>query len=257
MKILKFHLLTLIFSMNLSYSQSKKEQIQILNYKIDSLNNVINNNNIKLNEEIGNLKKENLKLSNFIIKDKIAFEAQIKIKNDSIISLNDINKNLNLKIIKQKEIIELFNNALAIENREFDAYKDSKLFSQILILLGLYHFEKIDGYFSSTYYGVVLGNRLVNAKPTEVEKKIFADEVYKYLIYFAENYTDYDKKINVSNEEKKSLSFDKIVDQLNDAREFFEPYDFNKKYYLSNNIENILSTIDRQEYKKRRKLKVD
>ena len=246
MKILKFHLLTLIFSMNLSYSQSKKEQIQILNYKIDSLNNVINNNNIKLKEEIGNLKKENLKLSNFIIKDKIAFEAQIKVKNDSIISLNDINKNLNLKIIKQKEIIELFNNALAIENREFDAYKDSKLFAQIVILLGLYHFEKIDGYFSSTYYGVVLGNRLVNAKPTEVEKKIFADEVYKYLIYFVKNYTDYDKRINFS----IRFTFDSIVEQLNDAREFFEPYDFNKNYYLSNNIEDIFSRIDRKTWHK-------
>ena len=163
--------LVLVITFSSIYSQSKKEQIQSLNFKIDSLNNVIKNNNLSFNEEVNNLKKENLQLSNAISKDKITFEEKISSVNDSLSLLKNINKNLNAKISKQREIIELFNNAHYIENRGFDPYKDSKLFSQILFLRLLYHFEKIDEYFGSTYYGVVLGNRLVNANPTEIEKK--------------------------------------------------------------------------------------
>jgi hypothetical protein len=52
--------LALIFVLTFStiYSQSKKEQIQSLSFKIDSLNTIINNNNIRFNEEVNNLKKK-------------------------------------------------------------------------------------------------------------------------------------------------------------------------------------------------------
>ena len=73
MRKLIFIVLLLIF--NTIYSQSKKEQIQSLSFKIDSLNTIINNNNLRFNEEVNNLKKENLQLSNAISKDKITFEG--------------------------------------------------------------------------------------------------------------------------------------------------------------------------------------
>lgn len=238
--------LVLVLTFSSIYSQSKKEQIQSLNFKIDSLNNVIKNNNLSFNEEVNNLKKENLQLSNAISKDKITFEEKISSVNDSLLILNNFNKNLNVKISKQREIIELFNNALYIENRGFDPYKDSKLFSQILFLRLLYHFDKIDGYFGSTYYGVVLGNRLVNANPTEVEKKIFEDEVRKHLNYYVDNFSNY----NIINKERLTkeiirITFDGIVGQLNDVRDWFEPQDSNKNYnYLINDIEHILKKIE-------------
>jgi len=247
----KFIALVFVLTYSTIYSQSKKEQIQSLNFKIDSLNTIINNNNIRFNEEVNNLKKENLQLSNAISKDKITFEEKISSVNDSLSRLNNININLNAKISKQKEIIELFNNALSIENRGFDPYKDSKLFSQILFLRLLYHFEKIDGYFGSTYYGVVLGNRLVNANPTEVEKKIFEDEVQKHLNYYVDNFSNY----NLNNKERLTkeiirITFDDIVGQLNDVRDWFEPQDSNKNYnYLVNNIKHILSKIENEWFK--------
>jgi hypothetical protein len=247
----KFIALVFVLTYSTIYSQSKKEQIQSLNFKIDSLNNVIKNNNLSFNEEVNNLKKENLQLSNAISKDKITFEEKISSVNDSLSLLKNINKNLNAKISKQKEIIELFNNALSIENRGFDPYKDSKLFSQILFLRLLYHFDKIDGYFGSTYYGVVLGNRLVNANPTEVEKKIFEDEVRKHLNYYVDNFSNY----NLYNKERLTkeiirITFDDIVGQLNDVRNWFEPQDSNKNYnYLVNNIKHILSKIENEWFK--------
>ena len=195
-------IIVLLFALTISsiYSQSKKEQIQSLNFKIDSLNTIINSNNIRFNDEVNNLKKENLQLTNSISSEKITFEEKINGVNDSLSLLKNINKDLKDKISKQLDIIELFNNAHSIENRGFDPYKDSKLFSQILFLRILYHFDKIDGYFGSTYYGVVLGNRLVNANPKEVEKKIFEDEVHKQLTtngsrtvrWFEENTLDVD-----------------------------------------------------------------
>ncbi len=254
--------LALIFVLTFStiYSQSKKEQIQSLSFKIDSLNTIINNNNIRFNEEVNNLKKENLELSNAISKDKITFEEKISSVNDSLLILNNFNKNLNVKITKQREIIELFNNALSIENRGFDPYKDSKLFSQILFLRLLYHFDKIDGYFGSTYYGVVLGNRLVNANPTEVEKKIFEDEVRKHLNYYVDNFSNY----NLINKERLTkeiilITFDGIVGQLNDVRDWFEPQDSNKNYnYLINNIYRILRKIENEGFIERQiKLIID
>jgi hypothetical protein len=250
--------LALIFVLTFStiYSQSKKEQFQSLSFKIDSLNTIINNNNLRFNEEVNNLKKENLQLSNAISNDKITFEEKISSVNDSLLILNNFNKNLNVKISKQLEIIELFNNALFIENRGFDPYKDSKLFSQILFLRILYHFDKIDGYFGSTYYGVVLGNRLVNANPTEIEKKIFEDEVRKHLIYYVENFSDYNINPNIQIKiaegkdlTKLGLTFDKIVKQLNDVRPWFEPYIIGKEYALINNIDRILSKIEKEWYK--------
>ena len=242
--------IVLLLIFNTTYSQSKKEQIQSLNFKIDSLNTIININNIRFNEEVNNLKKENSQLSNSISNDKITFEEKINSVNDSLSLLIKINKNLNAKISKQREIIELFNNALYIENRGFDPYKDSKLFSQILFLRLLYHFDKIDGYFGSTYYGVVLGNRLVNANPTEVEKKIFEDEVHKHLIYYVDNFSDY----NIKNKERLTgeiiiFTFVDIVKQLNDVRPWFEPYVIGKEYILINNIDRILSKIEREWYK--------
>lgn len=241
----KFIALVFVLTYSTIYSQSKKEQIQSLNFKIDSLNNVIKNNNLSFNEEVNNLKKENLQLSNAISKDKITFEEKISSVNDSLLILNNFNKNLNAKISKQQEIIELLNNALSIENRRFDPYKDSKLFSQILFLRLLYHFDKIDGYFGSTYYGVVLGNRLVNANPTEVEKKIFEDEASKHLIYYVDNFSDYNiKNIEKLTEEKLGITYDGIVDQLNDVRDYFEPEVYSKKYYLFNRIDRILSKIE-------------
>jgi hypothetical protein len=252
--------LGLVLTFSTIYSQSKKEQIQSLNFKIDSLNNVIKNNNLSFNEEVNNLKKENLQLSNAISKDKITFEEKISSVNDSLLILNNLNKNLNVKISKQREIIELFNNALYIENRGFDPYKDSKLFSQILFLRLLYHFDKIDGYFGSTYYGVVLGNRLVNANPTEVEKKIFEDEVRKHLNYYVDNFSNY----NIINKERLTkeiirITFDGIVGQLNDVRDWFEPQDSNKNYnYLINNIKRILSKIENEGFIERQiKLIID
>ena len=237
--------IVLLLIFNTTYSQSKKEQIQSLNVKIDSLNTIITINNIRFNEDVNNLKKENLQLSNSILKDKITFEEKISFINDSLSKLNNINKNLNAKINKQKELIELFNNALSIEDREFDVYKDSKLFSQIFFLRLLYHFDKIDGYFGSTYYGVVLGNRLINAKPTDVEKKIFEDELRKHLIYFVENFSDY----NTQNKDRLTqqilaITFYDIVNQLNTVKDWFEPYDQNKKYYLINDINRIFRKID-------------
>lgn len=252
--------LGLVLTFSSIYSQSKKEQIQSLNFKIDSLNNVIKNNNLSFNEEVNNLKKENLQLSNAISKDKITFEEKISSVNDSLSLLKNINKNLNAKISKQREIIELFNNAHYIENRGFDPYKDSKLFSQILFLRLLYHFDKIDGYFGSTYYGVVLGNRLVNANPTEVEKKIFEDEVRKHLNYYVDNFSNY----NIINKERLTkeiirITFDGIVGQLNDVRDWFEPQDSNKNYnYLINNIKRILSKIENEGFIERQiKLIID
>lgn len=251
--------LGLVLTFSTIYSQSKKEQIQSLNFKIDSLNNVIKNNNLSFNEEVNNLKKENLQLSNAISKDKITFEEKISSVNDSLSLLKNINKNLNAKIIKQREIIELFNNALSIENRGFDPYKDSKLFSQILFLRLLYHFDKIDGYFGSTYYGVVLGNRLVNANPTEVEKKIFEDEIRKHLIYYVDNFSNYNiKNIEKLTEEKLGITFDSIVKQLNMVRSWFEPYAFGKEYALINNIDRILSKIENEGFIERQiKLIID
>ena len=243
-------ILLLIF--NTTYSQSKKEQIQSLNVKIDSLNNIININNIRFNEELNNLKKENSQLSNSISKDKIIFEEKISGVNDSLSLLININKNLNAKISKQREIIELFNNALYVEKRGFEPYKDSKLFSQLLFLRILYHFDKIDGYFGSTYYGVVLGNRLVNANPTEVEKKIFEDEVRKHIIYYVNNFSNYNI-INIEKltEEIQGITFDSIVRQLNSVRSWFEPYAFGKEYALINNIDRILSKIEKEWYKEK------
>jgi hypothetical protein len=246
--------LALIFVLTFStiYSQSKKEQIQSLSFKIDSLNTIINNNNIRFNEEVNNLKKENLQLTNSILSEKITFEEKISSVNDSLLILNNFNKNLNVKITKQREIIELFNNALSIENRGFDPYRDSKLFSQILFLRLLYHFDKIDGYFGSTYYGVVLGNRLVNANPTEVEKKIFEDEVHKQLIYFLENFSVSDMPFNDKwKEEIIRITFDSIVKQLNMVRDWFVPYDINKKYYLINDISRIFRKIESDRFKER------
>lgn len=241
----KIIFMVLIFIFSTSYSQSRKDQIQTLNFKMDSLYNVITTNNIKYNQEINNLKKENLQLSNSIVSDRIAFEEKINIINDSLYLLNNINKNLNVKNSKQKELILLFDNALSIENREFDPYKDSKLFSDILFLNLLYHFDKIDGYFISTYYGVVLGNRLVNAQPTDAEKKIFEDELQKYMIYFLDNF-NYDK--NKKDEMIKDIAdikFDDIVKQLNDVRPAFEP-DY---YLINNNINWIFSKIKNREEK--------
>lgn len=256
----KFTFIVLLLIFNTIYSQSKKEQIQSLSFKIDSLNTIINNNNLRFNEEVNNLKKENLQLSKAISNDKITFEEKISSVNDSLSILKNVNKNLNVKIIKQKELIELFNNALSIEDREFDSFKDSKLFSQILFLRLLYHFDKIDGYFGSTYYGVVLGNRLVNANPTEVEKKIFEDEVRKHLIYYVENFCDGDIQFNDKLKEeifsnRSTIPFDIIVKQLNMVRDWFEPYDINKKYYLINDISRIFLKIKSERFNNRKKIK--
>lgn len=212
----KFIALVFVLTFSAIYSQSKKEQIQSLNFRIDSLNNVINNNNIRFNEDINNLKKEKLQLSNSILKDKMTFEEKISFINDSLSKLNNINKNLNAKISKQIELIELFNNALSIEDREFDALKDAKLYSQILFLKMLYYpIKKISRY--EVYFHMIIGNRLINAKPTDDEKKIFEKEMYDNYVYFLENFSD-----NKQSEIKKLDSwweknmFDVFVEEFKD-----------------------------------------
>jgi hypothetical protein len=210
--------INLVFALTFStiYSQSKKEQIQSLNFKIDSLNNVIINNNIRYNEEVNNIKKENIQLSNAISKDKITFEEKISSVNDSLLILNNFNKNLNVKITKQKELIELFNNALSIEDREFDAIKDAKLYSQILFLKMLYYpRNKISKY--EVYFHLIIGNRLINAKPTDDEKKIFEKEMYDNYVYFLENFSDVKQsEIKKLKSEWKMNMFDVIVENLKD-----------------------------------------
>ena len=134
-----------------------------------------------------------------------------------------INKNENLqdKIVKLNEIIELFNNTLSIDIREFDVLKDSKLFAQYLFLDLLYNGDKMDGYFSSTYFGVVYGNRLLNAKLTDSEKIVFHNEVLKNLKYIGQNFIEFETVEsenyyfgNLQNEINSS-SFDEITNQLN------------------------------------------
>jgi hypothetical protein len=210
--------ITLVFVLTFStiYSQSKKEQIQSLNFKIDSLNTIINNNNIRFNEEVNNLKKENLQLSNAISSDKITFEEKISSVIDSLSLLKNINKNFKAKISKQKELIELFNNALSIEDREFDAIKDAKLYSQILFLKMLYYpRNKISKY--EVYFHLIIGNRLINAKPTDDEKKIFEKEMYDNYVYFLENFSNVKQsEIKKLESEWKMNMFDVIVENLKD-----------------------------------------
>jgi hypothetical protein len=128
-----------------------------------------------------------------------------------------------MKIVKHKELIELFNNTLTIENREFDVYKDSKLLSQIHFLQNLYYpsVNKISTY--NVYYSLVLFNRLVNAKVTDTEKKIFLEEFSarkKYLVEnFSNNYDNFKKKYNETDftmlEEFDAKNiFDQIVEEL-------------------------------------------
>ena len=253
MEIFKIFLITLIFSMNLSYSQSKKEQIIYLNNKIDSLNNVLSNKQFKI-DSLKNIstdkqsKIDSLVSSNFDIAKQnrvymIEIEKKLKNANDSLLMVINKNENLQNKIGKLSEIIELFNNTLSIDIREFDVHKDSKLFAQYLFLRLLYHFDKIDGYLSSTYFGVVFGNRLINAKLTDSEKIIFHNEVLKNLKYIGQNFIEFETIEsenyyfnNLQNEINTHL-FDDIINQLNQARPAFE----SNVDYPNNRIDRIKS----------------
>lgn len=223
-------------------AQNKKEQIQILSNKIDSLNMVLKSNNIKFTKDVDSLKTINLSIKKKYKESEFALEKNLKQKTDSLDFLKNINKYNLLNINKQKDLIELFNNSLSIEKRDFDLYKDSKLFAQIFFLQGIYHFDKVDGSFASTYYGVVLANRLINIKLTENEKQIFYKEFLINFKYIIENYTNSPPEINkfINNLENTTDFFDSIVSQLNMVRTWFEPYNFNEKYYLINDIERIL-----------------
>ena len=122
------------------------------------------------------------------------------------------------------------------------------------------NFDKIDRVFVSTYYGVVLGNRLINAKPTDVEKKVFEDEYKKHLIYFFENFSENkDELMEKFFEFLNKVNFDIIVKELNDKKRFFEPYDYNVERLINytNDIDQILSRINNKKLKYRYKLKTD
>lgn len=249
----KFIALVFVLTYSTIYSQSKKEQIQSLNFKIDSLNTIINNNNIRFNEEVNNLKKENLQLSNAISKDKITFEEKISSVNDSLSRLKNININLNAKISKQKELIELFNDAFTIENRDFDVYKDSKLFSQLCFINYLYYGNiKISKSFSTNRSGIVYGNRFIHSFISDSDKLIFDTEVKKYLKYYYENFsTNPPQYLKLENEN----IYDLIYSELIQSKIAFEPHkienmsDYHNSYYRyfgKNDIEYILDSIRRQ-----------
>lgn len=241
--------LGLVLTFSTIYSQSKKEQIQSLNFKIDSLNNVIKNNNLSFNEEVNNLKKENLQLSNAISKDKITFEEKISSVNDSLLILNNFNKNLNVKISMQKDLIELFNDAFTIENRDFDVYKDSKLFSQLLFISIIYRNIKFEKDFSTNRYGIVYGNRFIHSIISDSDKLIFGNEVMKYLKYYFENFsTNPNEYLKLENEN----IYDLIYSELIQSKIAFEPHkienmsDYHNSYYRyfeKNDIKNILGSI--------------
>jgi hypothetical protein len=70
------------------------------------------------------------------------------------------------------------------------------------------------------------------------------------LIYYVDNFSDY----NIKNKERLTgeiiiFTFVDIVKQLNDVRPWFEPYVIGKEYILINNIDRILSKIEREWYK--------
>jgi hypothetical protein len=267
MKILKIFLFTLIFSMNLSYSQSKKEQIIYLNNKIDSLNIVLSNKQFKI-DSLKNIstdkqsKIDSLISSNFDIAKQnrvymIEIEKKLKNANDSLLMVINKNENLQNKIGKLSEIIELFNNTLTIDIREFDVHKDSKLFAQYLFLDLLYNGDKMDGYFSSTYFGVVYGNRLLNAKITDSEKIVFHNEYLKYMKYIGQNFIEFETiesenyYFNNLQNEINNLSFDEIINELNQIRPAFEP-----NVNLPNDINRIKSLSRKKTRNNTRKFKV-
>lgn len=257
----KFTFVTIVLIFSNIYSQSKKTQINNLNLKIDSLNEVIYKSNLKTNKVIDSLENEifsiNKKLNNYEKEN----ENQLRIKNNFIIELNSKIRSCIDQSSKQRELILLFNEAHSMEDRKFDAYKDSKLFSQIFFLRLLYHFDKIEANLGSTYYGVVLGNRLINANPTEEEKQIFTKEINNNLDYFIDNFTQNNDQKKEFKEmlKKEKITFDVIVNQLNNVRDWFEPYNLIKKYYLINSIDRILNRIDDKDKweEQHLKLKID
>ena len=52
-------------------------------------------------------------------------------------------------------------------------------------------------------------------------------------------------------EEIIRITFDSIVKQLNMVRDWFVPYDINKKYYLINDISRIFRKIESDRFKER------
>lgn len=120
-------LIVFILLLNLCYSQSKKKQIEALNYRVDSLRNVVNFN---LNH-ISNLEKikgENEALVNSLSieisenKSKIAdLRNQFKLKSDELLSEKESKKYLqkiidsdNIQIKKLNELVAAFSDSLKI-----------------------------------------------------------------------------------------------------------------------------------------------
>jgi uncharacterized protein (TIGR02145 family) len=121
----------LLFKIQSISAQSKKEQIRTLNAKIDSLNNLLDNErvtNITKQQELNSLIKfKNLKIDSLYIQIKESLnkvnansieigDLMIKIRNQSD-SLNVINSEL----IKTKELIMTNGNLININSRQYES----------------------------------------------------------------------------------------------------------------------------------------
>ena len=157
-----------------------------------------------------------------------------------------------LWISKQKDLIELFNDAYTIENRDFDVYKDSKLFSQLCFINYLYYGNiKISKSFSTNRSGIVYGNRFIHSIISDSDKLIFDNEVKKYLKYYYENFsTNPPQNLNFSENIYINV-YDITYSELMDSKIAFEPHKIENMsdyytYLRRNDIENILDSIRRQ-----------
>jgi hypothetical protein len=118
-------LLILIFSQSiLSFSQSKKERIELLNYKIDSLLSVLKHRRYDLEENISHLNNTTRKETSRTNEEKIIQKTEItnieSEKNNLSLKQQQIDaelkKNIQLKLEKEKKLILLKDSLIYLSN---------------------------------------------------------------------------------------------------------------------------------------------
>lgn len=222
-----------------SFSQSKKEQIILLNSNIDSLNIILNKNKNEYLKNIDSLIRENSKLNLELKNLQIIKKNELKSKTDSIILVKVDNENLKNKINNKSRLIELFINSLTLENREFDLYKDSKLSAQLFFLNLLFVREKIKVYLPTTPYGVLLGNRLLNSNLKDDNKKIFDNEFNYYIKDYLDNFSNANIVesgfyLNLMESLKVNSIYEGFLQQINTVKPLFEEEKAGVNYYMVN-----------------------
>jgi hypothetical protein len=152
---MRFLFLIISFSfINLTFSQSKKEHIEILNKKIDSLNRVISNernlnsenvnslnlNILNLENQISNLETEKSTLNDNIVKLK----KELKIKTDEIQSKSLEIKSLEDEVNEKTDTIELYNSVIKNLNAKIELITPPSFLISDFELISLADFRMIN-----------------------------------------------------------------------------------------------------------------